>query len=161
VDALTPGYPKILASTSRYVEQGLEAGRAALRGKLLFSPREIRAHFRRLGFLALRGITARRNQKKLSRGEEVIHRETTTQVLLNRDAATEYNVPEIDFPLVHFLANDHKIDSRVLSDPRFGWRDFAHAGLEERWMPGDHNSMVTNENAPGLAAEIRKALGTS
>jgi hypothetical protein len=48
-----------------------------------------------------------------------------------------------------------------LSDPRFGWRDFARAGLEERWMPGDHNSLVMNENAPGLAAEVRKVLGTN
>ena len=62
VDALTPGYPKILASTARYMEKGLEAGREALRGRLLFSPKEIAAHFRRLAFLALRGITARRNQ---------------------------------------------------------------------------------------------------
>jgi acyl-CoA synthetase (AMP-forming)/AMP-acid ligase II/thioesterase domain-containing protein len=161
VDALTPGYPKILASTGRYVEQGLEAGRAVLRGRLLFSPGEIAAHVRRLAFLALRGITARRHQKKLARGEDVVKQETSTQVLLNRDAATEYSVPEIDIPIVHFMARDHKVDSRVLSDPRFGWRDFASAGLEERWMPGDHNSIVMNENAAGLAAELRKALGTS
>jgi oxalate---CoA ligase len=161
VDALTPGYPKILANTARYVEQGLEAGRAALRGRLLFSPREIAEHFRRLAFLALRGITARRHQKKIARGEEVVKQETSTQVLLNRDAATEYSIPEIEIPIVHFMASDHKVDSRVLSDPRFGWRDFARAGLEERWMPGDHNSMVMNENAPGLAAEVRKVLGTT
>jgi acyl-CoA synthetase (AMP-forming)/AMP-acid ligase II/thioesterase domain-containing protein len=161
VDALTPGYPKILASTGRYVEQGLEAGRAALRGRLLFSPAEILAHFRRLAFLALRGITARRHQKRLARGEEVVQQETSTQVLLNRDAATEYSVPEIDIPVIHFMARDHQVDSRVLSDPRFGWRDFARASLEERWMPGDHNSLVMNENAPGLATEVRKVLGTS
>jgi thioesterase domain-containing protein/acyl carrier protein len=161
VDALTPGYPKILASAGRYVEQGLEAGRAALRGRLLFSPGEIADHLRRLAFLALRGITARRHQKKLARGETVVKEETSTQVLLNRDVATEYSVPEIDIPIVHFMARDHQVDSRVLSDPRFGWRDFARAGLEERWMPGDHNSLVMNENAPGLAAEVRKVLGTS
>jgi thioesterase domain-containing protein len=160
VDALTPGYPKILASTARYMAQGLQAGRAALRGRLLFSLREVGDHFRRLAFLAQRGVTARRHRKKLARGEDVVKQETSTQVLLNRDAATEYSVPEIDIPIVHFMARDHKVDSRVLSDPRFGWRDFARAGLEEQWMPGDHNSLVMNENAPGLAAEVRKILGT-
>jgi thioesterase domain-containing protein len=70
-------------------------------------------------------------------------------------------VTEIDIPVVHFLAADHKVDSLVLSDPRFGWRDFARAGLEERWVPGDHNSLVMNENARGLAEEIRRVLGTS
>ncbi len=133
VDALTPGYPKILASTARYVEQGLEAGRAALRGRLLFSPKEIAAHLRRLAFLALRGITARRQQTKIARGEELVKEETSTQVLLNRTMITEYSVPEIHFPVVHFMARDHKVDSRVLSDPRFGWRDFARASLTEIW----------------------------
>lgn len=161
VDALTPGYPKILASTARYVEQGLQAGRAALRGRLLFSPKEISTHLRRLAFLALRGITSRRHQTMIARGEELVKEETSTQVLLNRAMVTEYGVPEIHIPIVHFMARDHKVDSRVLSDPRFGWRDFARAGLTEIWMPGDHNSLVMNENAPGLAAGVRKALGTS
>ena len=67
---------------------------------------------------------------------------------------------EIDVPVVHFLARDNKVDTRVLSDPRFGWRDFARAGLEERSVPGDHNSLLVNENARGLAQEIREVLGT-
>ena len=150
VDALTPGYPKILASTARYMEQGLEAGRAALHGRLLFSPKEIAAHLRRLAFLALRGITARRHQTTIARGEELVKEETSTQVLLNRAMITEYSVPEIHIPIVHFMARDHKVDSRVLSDPRFGWRDFARAGLTEIWMPGDHNSLVMNEKRAGL-----------
>ena len=29
----------------------------------------------------------------------------------------------------------------------------------ELWVPGDHNSLVMNENAPRLAAEVRKVLG--
>ncbi len=159
VDALTPGYPKILASTARYMEQGLQAGRAALRGRLLFSPKEIAAHLRRLAFLALRGITSRHHQTRIARGEELVKEETSTQVLLNRAVITEYSVPEIHIPIVHFMARDHKVDSRVLSDPRFGWRDFARAGLTELWVPGDHNSLVMNENAPRLAAEVRKVLG--
>jgi acyl-CoA synthetase (AMP-forming)/AMP-acid ligase II/thioesterase domain-containing protein/acyl carrier protein len=161
VDSLTPGYPKILASRSLYLKQGLEAGRAAFRGKLLFSPKEIVAHLRRLTFLALRKSTARRHQESIARGENPVKDAPAAQMLLNRDAVNAYSVPAIDVPVVHFLARDQKVDSRVLSDPRFGWRDVTPAGLEERWVPGDHNSLVMNENAPGLADEIRRALGTS
>jgi thioesterase domain-containing protein len=161
VDSITPGYPKILASGTRYLEQGLEAGRAAFRGQVRFSVKDIAAHLCRLKFLALRGFTARRNQTKIARGEAPAVDASSSQFLLNRDALNGYNVAEIDIPVVHFLAADHKVDSLVLSDPRFGWRDFARAGLEERWVPGDHNSLVMNENAPGLAEEIRRVLGTN
>lgn len=160
IDSLTPGYPKILASGSRYLEQGLEAGRAALRGQLLFSVKDIVAHVRRLSFLALRGFTARRHQAKIARGEALVTEDASAKFILNRDALNEYELREIHIPLVHFLAKDHPVDSKVLEDPRFGWRDFAKCGLEERWVPGDHNSLIRNENAPGLAEEVRKALGT-
>jgi acyl-CoA synthetase (AMP-forming)/AMP-acid ligase II/thioesterase domain-containing protein len=161
VDSVTPGYPKIMASGSRYLEQGLEASRAVLRGKVLFSVQDIAAHLRRLTFLALRRFTARRSQSKIARGEAPAIDASSSQFLLNRDVLNGYDVPEIDVPVVHFLARDQKVDSLVLSDPRFGWRDFARAGLEERWVPGDHNSLLMNENARGLAAEIRGALGTN
>lgn len=161
VDSVTPGYPKILVSGARYVEQGLEAGRAALRGNLLFSARDIVAHLRRLAFLALRRFSARRQQSKIARGENPVVEASGSQFALNRATLAGYSVQEIQTPLVHFLARDHKVDSLVLSDPRFGWRDFARAGLEERWVPGDHNSLLVNENARGLAEEIRGVLGTS
>ena len=161
LDSVTPGYPKILASGSRYLEQGLEAGRAALRGRVLFSMKDIAAHLRRLTFLAKRRSTSRRHQSKIARGETPVIDGGSTQFILNRDALNGYSVPEIGIPVVHFLAADQRVDSLVLSDPRFGWRDFARAGLQERWVPGDHNSLLMNENARGLAEEIRGVLGTS
>jgi thioesterase domain-containing protein len=46
----------------------------------------------------------------------------------------------------------------VLDDPRYGWRDFARAGLECRSISGGHNSMLAAANAPALAAEIHRLL---
>ena len=71
-----------------------------------FPLKDIAAHLRRLTFLALRRVTARRHQTKIARGETPVAMDGLhSQFLLNRDAVNGYNVPEIEIPVVHFLAS--------------------------------------------------------
>jgi oxalate---CoA ligase len=61
-------------------------------------------------------------------------------------------------PIVHFIGADVHVSTRVLNDPRLGWRDFAGAGFEVRSVPGDHVSILSESRSPALGAEFEKVL---
>ncbi|MEO5924242.1 MAG: AMP-binding protein [Bryobacteraceae bacterium] len=65
-------------------------------------------------------------------------------------ALWQYQPKPSEVPLVHFIAADHPV-SRVVDDPRYGWREYGKAGVEFQPVPGDHDSMFDQENARGLA----------
>ena len=60
--------------------------------------------------------------------------------------------------IVHFLAADLQASTRVLTDPRCGWADFAEGGLEEHYLAGDHASLFTETHASAVAAGIQKTI---
>ena len=63
-------------------------------------------------------------------------------------------------PIVHFIGADVRVSTRVLNDPRLGWRDFAGAGFEVRSVPGDHLSILSESRSPALGAELEAILRT-
>jgi thioesterase domain-containing protein len=60
--------------------------------------------------------------------------------------------------VVSFLAGDRPVKSRVLEDARLGWRDFARGGFESYVVPGDHDSMFSEEQVPKMAELLRGVL---
>jgi surfactin synthase thioesterase subunit len=63
-------------------------------------------------------------------------------------------------PIVHFIAADEAVTTRVLEDPRLGWREFAHGGFELRMVSGNHNSLFAAGHARALAAQLEPLLQT-
>jgi len=63
-------------------------------------------------------------------------------------------------PIVHFMGADVRVSTRILSDPRLGWRDFAGNGFEARMVPGDHVSILSESRSAALAAEFESVLST-
>ena len=63
-------------------------------------------------------------------------------------------------PIVHFMGTDVHVSTRILNDPRVGWRDFARKGFEARMVPGDHVSILSESRSPALAAEFELVLKT-
>jgi acyl-CoA synthetase (AMP-forming)/AMP-acid ligase II/thioesterase domain-containing protein/acyl carrier protein len=61
-------------------------------------------------------------------------------------------------PIVHFVGADVRVSTRILSDPRLGWRHFAGEGFEARVVPGDHVSILSESRSPALAAEFESVL---
>ena len=60
--------------------------------------------------------------------------------------------------VVGFMAGDRPVTSRVLEDARLGWRDFARSGFESHLVAGDHDSMFSEEQVPGMAELLRGVL---
>jgi thioesterase domain-containing protein len=70
----------------------------------------------------------------------------------------KYRPQMLSTPIVHFMGADVPVSTRILDDPRLGWRDFAGAGFEARSVPGDHVSILSESRSPALGAEFETIL---
>jgi len=50
---------------------------------------------------------------------------------------------------------------RVTTDPALGWTPYAHEGIDIRWVPGKHETMLTGTHAAGLAGSLMDCLSAA
>ena len=154
VDVNTPGYPKTKAgSYLRY----LPAAIGALfrdRGNTLAA--EIREHFRFVR--ALR--SANRGAKlRLTAANPVPLDVPPGPVLTPAGVVLRTYAPRpFQGRLANAVAGGSQVSSRVLEDPRLGWRDFALGPFHQCSVAGRHDSIFDHENVPDLARFIRSVL---
>jgi oxalate---CoA ligase len=153
-DARPPGYPKIARHWRGYARQVFRLVRSSSQGEDQITIRDALKHISEACFIATRRIRARVARARASAGSKD-PREVNGW---SSAARLEYVPRAFPAPILNFLAAEEHVSTRVLSDPRFGWRDFAKRGFEVRWLPADHRSMFTKNNAPLLAAELAKAF---
>ncbi len=148
-DAVTPGYPKIAANWSNYRTQTFRIVRELdWRAALEHGSSLVRALNRRISG------QLRRKSARFPLGAAV-----NAKILTNRSAVAlwQYTLRPCTVPIIHFIAADQPV-SKVLDDPRYGWREVAEGGIEFRSVAGDHDSMMSMRNAPGLADTIRSSI---
>jgi acyl-CoA synthetase (AMP-forming)/AMP-acid ligase II/thioesterase domain-containing protein len=149
-DVPTPGYPKIVQGWTQYLRRVAAGGLISQRGEAFRHFRWI-AHIvkRRFGGRAIRAVATVRTQ---------VLAESKDPKKLSALALWEYVPRDFPAPMVQFLAEDEKVTTRVLDDPRLGWRDFARCGLDVITTPGNHASMLDAHNTPALAAKLQPLL---
>jgi hypothetical protein len=77
---------------------------------------------------------------------------------VNKEAMFKYVPRAVPVPFWHFIAAQQPVDSEILEDPRFGWRDCKWPSIEERWVPGEHISVMDESRAGALAAQIEQVF---
>jgi acyl-CoA synthetase (AMP-forming)/AMP-acid ligase II/thioesterase domain-containing protein len=149
-DVPTPGYPKIVQGWTQYLRRGAAGGLIRQRSEAFRHVRRI-AHIvkRRFGGRAIRAVATVRRQ---------VLAESKDPKKLSALALWEYVPRDFPAPMVQFLAEDEKVTTRVLDDPRLGWRDLARCGLDVIATPGNHASMLDAHNTPTLAAQLEPLL---
>jgi len=153
-DVPTPGYPKVVRSWKRYFAESRRMFSAAARGEVLAQSAEAIRHVRRLARIAQRRFGGRAVRAVASVRTEMLAA-SQNQKELTALALWEYVPRDFPAPIVHFLAADATVSTKVLDDPRLGWHDFARCGLEVFSSPGGHVSMLDVQNAPALAAQLQ------
>ncbi len=148
-DAGAPGYPKIAGQRTKY---GAELHRMLREA----DAREAWRHAHSLGRLLAQRVAGGLRRGAARFGWNSL---LSTQVLNDRKgiALWEYLPRPCSVPMVHFIAAD-QIMSRVLEDPRYGWRDVAAGGIEFRSVAGDHHTMFSAGNAAELGGQMRSCL---
>ncbi len=158
-DVPAPGYPKVGRKWKRYL---VEAGRilaGLARRERPVAPREILRHFQRLGRILIQRLPgrARRSLLLLDTRATLEEREW---IELASVMLYEYRPKGFPAPILHFIASDDTVSTRILDDPRSGWREFARGGLELFTVRGRHNTLLMAEHAPALAAEVGRVLAS-
>ena len=153
-DTPTPGYPKIVRQWSRYARRASEIVRDMAQGKPSITPRDIGAHVRAVRQIVARRWVAKANRVMASAGVT----DPPATEAWNTVVMREYTPQSLRAPIVHFLGDDVAVNATVLDDRRLGWQDFAEGGFRTVRVPGDHVSMLAEQNAPTLAAELDGVL---
>ena len=149
-DAPAPGYPKVRDHMSAYLTHAAKI----LHGTARTSWPELLGHAGMLSRLARRRLRGKMLRAKVSTGATDLG-ETIPPSLT---VCEEYVLRPFPGRIVHFLAADLEVSTRVLTDPRCGWADFAEGGLEEHYLAGDHASLFTETHVSAVAAGILKTI---
>jgi acyl-CoA synthetase (AMP-forming)/AMP-acid ligase II/thioesterase domain-containing protein len=155
LDTDAPGYPKVSRHWRRYVQEAGRMLRAAIQGQKPIALRDIARHVAALTRIAWLKIRPAGRRAAVSLTPRYRPGVETAHLLMS-----EYVPRTLNVPIVHFIGTGTPVSARILDDPRLGWRDFAGRGFEVRTVPGDHNSLCTEVNAPSLAAELEKFLAS-
>ncbi len=157
LDVPAPGYPKVVRSWTRYVAESARMAASWARRERALKTGEFRKHLQRLkqlGARKLKGHAGRAFPSMATRDDVA----ALGQFEVNSMALAEYVLKDFPAPILHFIAADEAVSTRVLDDPRYGWRDFARGGMDFLSVRGGHNSMLGAEHAPALALELRRRL---
>jgi acyl-CoA synthetase (AMP-forming)/AMP-acid ligase II/thioesterase domain-containing protein len=156
-DVPTPGYPKVLRGWKRYLGESRRMLAAVARGEVRAQCAEAVRHVRRLAHVVRRRFGGRAIRAVGSVGTQMPTAPLNPKELTAL-ALWEYVPRDFSAPIVHFLAADETVSTKVLDDPRLGWRDFAHGGLELRTSPGSHGSILDSQNSSALAVQLEPLL---
>jgi acyl-CoA synthetase (AMP-forming)/AMP-acid ligase II/thioesterase domain-containing protein len=152
-DAPAPGHPKIHTGLKRYFLQAQDLLAALARGERPITTESLLKQVCGLGHILTRRFTGRASRALTAVGSDVM--------LVNREPKElqgmvmwEYAPRDFQAPIVHIFAADEPVSTKLLKDPRLGWSRVARAGLQERALRGNHNSLFLEANAGALAAEL-------
>ena len=149
-DAPAPGYPKVRGHMSAYLTHAAKI----LRGAARTSWPELAGHAGMVGRLARRRLRGKVLRAKVCSGATDLGNNIPPSLTV----CEEYVLRPFPARIVHFLAADLQVSTRVLTDPRCGWADFAEGGLEEHYLAGDHASLFTETHVSAVAAGIQKTI---
>ncbi len=138
-DTLTPGYPKLSKSRRRYWRQLFSAD-----GKK-FS--DLTAHAGVVGRL-IANKARTRMQRTSNIADPIVQ------------SARLYIPKPIPMPIVQFIAGDQLVSTRILEDPRLGWRDLCREFHLFR-LPGVHGNSFFESQAPEIAAKLKLLLSSA
>lgn len=73
-------------------------------------------------------------------------------------AASSYVPQPIEIPVAQFIANQDLVSTRVLEDPRLGWRDMCRKGFEVRRIASTHPTLFLEELPGELVSGLQELL---
>lgn len=158
-DVPTPGYPKPHKQWKQYVSKAGEMVSAVRRGKAAAAAtlKAVRQHLYMLGKIFARSRTGSASRALAAIGSDAMVQGQERKTL-NGMVMWEYTPREFQAPMIHFIAAGQHVSTEVLSDPRLGWNDLSRAGLSERRVKGDHNSILGAEHAAAVAQHLNELL---
>jgi thioesterase domain-containing protein/acyl carrier protein len=80
--------------------------------------------------------------------------------LIGQTAKARYAPQPLNAPIAVFMAEDDPVSSRVLEDPRLGWRDLTTRSLHVERVQGSHTTVLAETYAAGIADKLSRLIET-
>lgn len=151
IDTPAPGYPKIVNSRARYWLQV----RQVLAGA--FSFRDLVKHAGVIGRLLGRRAAARTQRAIVQTGLSQFVSGPRDNARLIEMSARMYVPRPLASDVALLMAGDDVISTRVLEDPRLGWRDLSR-NFEVHRVQGTHGTLLAAPHAPAVADILTELL---
>jgi len=155
-EAPAPGYPKIRRNWKNYRRQLA----AVVRGHNRATLTDLCAHARVLGRVLKRKTQGATRTAFVSTGLGSVIEPLEPVGRGNERAGRSYRLKPLDCRLVHFIAADEHHSTRILDDPRFGWRDAAGEQFSVNWVPGGAINFFKHPTVGELASRLKDVLET-
>jgi thioesterase domain-containing protein/acyl carrier protein len=143
-DTPAPGYPKLLRGHTRNWRRLREVfvGDGA---------RKIISHLDMTGRLIKRKVVGQ-TERRLARFELTDSIPTAGDIASWQERSTRMYAPRpIDVPITQFIAQDEAISTRILEDPRLGWRELCSGEFHVHRVSGSHGTLLEEPRAVDLA----------
>jgi thioesterase domain-containing protein len=154
----TPGYPRVVRQWNRYLKHAAAMGSAIVRGNGREVWAQVRAHAAVLRVLFGYKFRALKRRTIFGAGLRGLIEPRGEFGARNKRAAMAYAPGRLACDVVHFFAADEFHSTRILDDPRLGWREFVDGRFSVRHVPGIADGIFKPPNAAILAAGLREAL---
>jgi thioesterase domain-containing protein len=91
---------------------------------------------------------------KAIRLREVAEHADTLGQLMAQSARALYSPRPLNAPIAAFVAEDDRVSTRILEDPRLGWRDLTTRSFHIERVRGAHSTVLAEEHAAELAGKL-------
>jgi hypothetical protein len=109
-----------------------------------------------------KGVDVREAVRHVAFVSRLLHKKIAPPIADPRaHVAARYSIKPIEVPVAQFIAANDSVSTRVLEDPRLGWRDLCRAGFEVRRIASNHPSLFLEELPPELIGGLRELLLTA
>ncbi|MFN7998531.1 MAG: amino acid adenylation domain-containing protein [Bryobacteraceae bacterium] len=157
-DALAPGYPKLFQNRTRYLHYARRLF-SSRNGSSAIKFADVRVHLR---FMVRRFRTrvAAQTQRAAARiSPESVNIPVADLSSFMERSARLYRPARISTRIAHFVAGQQEVSSRIVEDPRLGWRDLCTEDFEVYAVPADHGSLFLDQQAEGIGRVFQDLLG--
>lgn len=157
-EVATPGYPKVLRNWKNYLRVIIPI----LRGRRRVNLAEVRAHVQVLSKLA-RKRAASRTRRALSAAPltaiaEPLGSQDHSQMHPNAQAGRSYVPKPLSCDVAQIIAAGEHHSTRILDDPRLGWRDLVRGTFEVAETPGPADAIFKRPYVRDLALVVASLL---
>lgn len=157
-EAPTPGYPKVLRHWRTYCRQAI----SILRGEVSVTPAEARSHLSTLVRLCRRKAVVLGRRLSLWAGLKHvtgwIEKNYDPDTRPNTLAGLSYAPKSLGCDVIQFIAAGERHSTRILDDPRLGWREFTQAEFTVCETPGEAAAIFRKPHVRELAVRLRSLL---
>ena len=157
-DTVTPGYPKLLRNHQGYFRYLRQLAAFSKSGTHRIGLADIGRHLQYLGRLVRKKAVVQTQRAAVQMTPELVAPPAADPATFVETSARIYRPRPIAASVAHFIAEQEAVSTRIIEDPRLGWRDFCLADFRAHHVSALHATLFLEEQAEKIAKLLQVEL---